>query len=319
MAAIINTNIASLNTQRNLNASQSSLNTSIQRLSSGLRINSAKDDAAGLAITERMTSQIRGLNQAARNANDGISLAQTAEGALGEIGNNLQRIRELAVQSRNATNSADDRAALQKEVDQLKSEIDRVAKQTSFNGTSLLDGDFTSKAFQVGANQGQTISIDGIVNAQIEALGSWTSVDTPASPVSGVAPAGAGGGSATPGTASITAASLSAPADTNGDGTQFDYASFDLDIGGTAVTVAAATGADAATARQALLTNIANAVNGANITGLSADSTTTPGTLTFSNATGAAIAIEDDVAGAGGVVGAAINVAAQTPASSATF
>ena len=319
MAAIINTNIASLNTQRNLNASQSSLNTSIQRLSSGLRINSAKDDAAGLAITERMTSQIRGLNQAARNANDGISLAQTAEGALGEIGNNLQRIRELAVQSRNATNSADDRAALQKEVDQLKSEIDRVAKQTSFNGTSLLDGDFTSKAFQVGANQGQTISIDGIVNAQIEALGSWTSVDTPASPVSGVAPAGAGGGAATPGTASITAASLSTPTDTNGDGTQFDYATFDLDIGGTSVTVAAATGADEATARQALLTNIATAINGASITGLSADSTTTPGTLTFSNSTGTAIAIEDDVAGAGGVVGAAINVAAQTPASSATF
>ncbi|WP_189456633.1 flagellin, partial [Cognatilysobacter bugurensis] len=121
---------------------------------------------------------IRGINQAARNANDGISLAQTAEGALGEVSNNLQRIRELAVQSRNATNSADDRLALQKEVTQLKSEIDRVANQTSFNGTKLLDGSFTSQAFQVGANQGQTITVEGIADANVAALGSWTSVTT---------------------------------------------------------------------------------------------------------------------------------------------
>ncbi|AYH43112.1 flagellin [Azoarcus sp. DN11] len=176
MAQVINTNVASLNAQRNLTTSQSSLATSLQRLSSGLRINSAKDDAAGLAISERMNAQIRGLNQAARNANDGISLAQTAEGALSEIGNNLQRIRELAVQSRNATNSANDRAALQKEVVQLKAEIDRVANQTSFNGTKLLDGSFTNQDFQVGADQGQTITISGIANAKIAALGSWTSV-----------------------------------------------------------------------------------------------------------------------------------------------
>ena len=173
MAAIINTNIQSLNAQRNLSASQSSLSTSMQRLSSGMRINSAKDDAAGLAISERMTTQIRGLNQAARNANDGVSLAQTAEGALGTIGNNLQRIRELAVQSRNATNSTDDRAALQKEVAQLKSEIDRVAGDTSFNGTKLLDGSFTEKAFQVGPDQGQLISIDSIQNTKIASLGEW--------------------------------------------------------------------------------------------------------------------------------------------------
>ena len=174
MAATINTNVQSLNAQRNLSASQNSLATSMQRLSSGLRINSAKDDAAGLAISERMSTQVRGLNQASRNANDGISLAQTAEGALSAIGNNLQRIRELAVQSRNATNSADDRAALQKEVSQLKGEIGRVAKQTSFNGTNLLDGSFTSQAFQVGANQGQTISIAAIANANIDQLGTWT-------------------------------------------------------------------------------------------------------------------------------------------------
>ena len=179
MAMTINTNIQSLNAQRNLGTSQSSLSTSMQRLSSGLRINSAKDDAAGLAIAERMSAQVRGLNQAQRNANDGVSLAQTAEGALSTIGGNLQRIRELAVQSRNATNSADDRAALQKEVTQLKEEIGRVAKTTSFNGTNLLDGSFTAQEFQVGANQGQTIKVDGIVNANIDQLGTWESVDTP--------------------------------------------------------------------------------------------------------------------------------------------
>lgn len=176
MPQFINTNIASLNAQRNLNSSQSSLNTSLQRLSSGLRINSARDDAAGLAISERMTAQIKGLNQASRNANDGISLAQTAEGALGEIGNNLQRIRELAIQSRNATNSDSDRAALQSEVAQLKSEIDRVADQTSFNGIKLLNGDFTAQDFQVGADQGQTIQVASIADSNIAVLGSWTSV-----------------------------------------------------------------------------------------------------------------------------------------------
>lgn len=176
--SVINTNVMSLNAQRNLSTNSADLGTTIQRLSSGLRINSAKDDAAGLAISERFTTQIRGMDQAARNANDGISLAQTAEGALGEIGNNLQRIRELAVQSRNATNSLEDRQALQKEVDQLKSEIDRVADTTNFNGTKLLDGSFTTQSFQVGANQGETIDIAAITDANIDALGSWTSVGT---------------------------------------------------------------------------------------------------------------------------------------------
>ncbi|MDX9740383.1 MAG: flagellar protein FlaB, partial [Gammaproteobacteria bacterium] len=138
MPQVINTNIASLNAQRNLNKTQSDLATSLQRLSSGLRINSAKDDAAGLAISERMTTQIRGINQAVRNANDGVSLAQTAEGALGELTNNLQRIRELAVQSANSTNSASDRAALDLEVQQRLAEIDRIATQTTFNGLKVL-------------------------------------------------------------------------------------------------------------------------------------------------------------------------------------
>ncbi len=172
MAQVINTNTMSLNAQRNLSASGASLSTTIQRLSSGSRINSAKDDAAGLAISERFGTQIRGIDVAIRNANDGISLAQTAEGSLNEIGNNLQRIRELSVQSANATNSASDRKALQAEVTQLVSEIDRVAKQSDFNGTKLLDGSFTSQLFQVGANASQGIAIDKIVNAKADSLGS---------------------------------------------------------------------------------------------------------------------------------------------------
>jgi len=171
MAQVINTNVMSLNAQRNLNTSSSSMATTIQRLSSGLRINSAKDDAAGLAISERFTTQIRGLDVASRNANDGISLAQTAEGAMVEIGNNLQRIRELSVQSANATNSDSDRDALNSEVTQLLSEIDRVANQTSFNGTKLLDGSFSGALFQVGADAGQTIGINSIVDANIDTLG----------------------------------------------------------------------------------------------------------------------------------------------------
>lgn len=171
MPQIINTNVMSLNSQRNLNTSQAALQTSLQRLSSGLRINSAKDDAAGLAISERFTTQIRGLSQASRNANDGISLAQTAEGALAEVNNNLQRIRELAVQSANATNSASDRAALDLEVQQRIAEIDRVASQTSFNGQKILDGTFGTAAFQVGANVGETINLNLSTSMRTTAIG----------------------------------------------------------------------------------------------------------------------------------------------------
>ena len=177
MPQIINTNVASLNAQRNLNKSQSSLNTSLTRLSSGLRINSARDDAAGLAISERFTSQIRGLNQAARNANDGVSLSQVAEGALGETTSNLQRVRELAVQSANATNSASDRAALQTEVSQLIAEVDRIATTTQFNGINLLDGSFTTQQFQVGANANQTISVS-VSGARTSQLGSVVNVSS---------------------------------------------------------------------------------------------------------------------------------------------
>jgi flagellin len=174
MPQTINTNIVSLNAQRNLNSSQSSLATSMQRLSSGLRVNSAKDDAAGLAIAERMNTQIRGLNVAARNANDGISLAQTGEGALGKVGDMLQRMRELAVQSANATNSPDDRKALNAEVVQLRDEIDRVSKQTSFNGKRLLDGSFTAATFQIGANSGDGITIGSLANTTAGAISNIT-------------------------------------------------------------------------------------------------------------------------------------------------
>jgi flagellin len=175
MALVINTNVMSLNAQRNLSTSANQLATSLQRLSSGLRINSAKDDAAGLAISERLSAQINGLTVAARNANDGISLAQTAEGDLAQIGNNLQRMRELAVQSANASNSVSDRAALNAEVQQLAQEIDRVAQASSFNGVKLLDGSFQAQTFQVGANATSTdqITVDSITNARSSSLGAY--------------------------------------------------------------------------------------------------------------------------------------------------
>ncbi len=158
MASVLNTNMPSLNTQRHLAKAQNNLNNSLQRLSSGLRINTAKDDAAGLAISQRMTAQIRGLNVAQRNANDGVSMAQTAEGALSEMGDILQRVRELAVQSANATNSAGDRKSLNDEVNQLVAELNRFANTTEFNGMKLLNGDNSVAAFQIGANANQTIT-----------------------------------------------------------------------------------------------------------------------------------------------------------------
>ena len=196
MASTINTNVASLTAQRNLGMSQTSLNTSIQRLSSGLRINSAKDDAAGLAISERFTSQIRGLNQAARNANDGISLAQVAEGAMSSAGNILQRVRELAVQSANASNSASDRQALQQEVGQLVAELDRIAQTTEFNGQKLLDGTFGTQQFQVGANANQTI-IAATANLRTSVYGNNQNLSAkgagPAAQAVAAAPAAANG------------------------------------------------------------------------------------------------------------------------------
>ncbi|GGW73452.1 flagellin N-terminal helical domain-containing protein [Alteromonas halophila] len=159
MSLYVNTNVSSLNAQRQLFDTGNALSTSFERLSSGFRINSASDDAAGLQISDRMTAQIQGLNQGVRNANDAISLAQTAEGALDETTNALQRIRQLAIQSQNGINSTEDREALQKEVSALRSELNRIASDTEFNGVSLLDGGFSAK-FQIGANAGQSISVN---------------------------------------------------------------------------------------------------------------------------------------------------------------
>jgi flagellin len=159
MPQVINTNIQSLNAQRNLNSSQNALNTSLQRLSSGLRVNSAKDDAAGLAIATRMTAASRGMTVAIRNANDGISMAQTAESALGQIKDHMLRMRDLAVQSANATNTSGDRKQLQNEYTELSAEIKRIYTQTSFNDLKIIGADAKTLAFQVGANSGETVKI----------------------------------------------------------------------------------------------------------------------------------------------------------------
>jgi flagellin len=177
MSTVINTNLASIIAQRSLANTSVQMSTALQRLSTGLRINSAKDDAAGLAISERLTAQVRGYNQAIRNAGDGISLAQTAEGGMDGITNSLQRMRELAVQAANYSNTTDDRTAINAEFSQLKTEVDRISQQTKFNTKSLLDGSFVSAAFQVGANSGETISVDSITNLGATALGLTASVD----------------------------------------------------------------------------------------------------------------------------------------------
>src|SRR5471032_1158351 len=191
MALTINTNVASLLAQNNLSSSQSALATSIQRLSSGMRINSAADDAAGLAIIQRMTAQINGNTQAGQNANDAINIAQTAGSGLSQITNDLQRIRQLAVQSANGTNSSSDRAALQTEVTQLVSEVDRIAQNTSFNGVNLLDGTFNNQQFQVGANAGQTITIGAITSSRAATLGqSYSSTVTSTGAATAITAAG---------------------------------------------------------------------------------------------------------------------------------
>ncbi|HEL5054718.1 TPA: flagellin [Stenotrophomonas maltophilia] len=268
MAQVINTNTMSLNAQRNLSTSGNSLATTIQRLSSGLRINSAKDDAAGLAISERFSTQIRGLDVAIRNANDGISLAQVAEGSLSEVGNNLQRIRELAVQASNATNSSSDRKALQAEVTQLVSEIDRVAKQSDFNGTKLLDGSFTSQLFQVGANAGQAIAINSVVDAKANSLGATTFVNA--------------------GSATLDDAAVDAAAGTLANITVGDVSIGDVTFDYTTPPGAPATAAEIAAVRKVNQDNatkaLAAALNGKiGETGLHAAQSTTAGEVTLTS------------------------------------
>lgn len=179
MGLYVNTNSAALNARRNLNNTSRSMAQSFQRLSSGLRINSAKDDAAGLSISERMTSQIRGINQAVRNAGDGVSLAQTAEGALQETTSILQRMRELSVQSANDTNTQGDRQSIQDEVDQLVDELDRIAENTTFNSQKILDGSFAGAKFHVGANSGETLTVN-VKDARANSLGRMARYETAA-------------------------------------------------------------------------------------------------------------------------------------------
>jgi len=315
MPQIINTNVASLNAQRNLNTSQGQLATALQRLSSGLRINSAKDDAAGLAISERFTTQIRGLNQAVRNANDAISLSQTAEGALGEYGNILQRVRELAVQSANATNSSSDRAALNGEAQQLLQEMNRISTQTQFNGQNVLDGSFSSAQFQVGANANQTISVS-IGSAATTALGAYQYNNT-SSAVSGTALAsgdltinGVNVGTSASGSAdaivtainsvtnqtAVTATATSSIVAANAPSGRVNLQSGDLVING--VNIGAVTGSYNAATQG---TNIATAINSKTAaTGVTAAANSVTGAITLSSSTGRTIAITSANGTAGG-------------------
>lgn len=306
MSSMINTNIASINAQNNLNKSQSALQTSLQRLSSGLRINSAKDDAAGLAISQRMTSQINGLDQASRNANDGISLAQTAEGSLSAITDNLQRIRTLSLQSANATNSASDRSALNAEVQSALAEIGRVAETTQFNGLNLLDGTFTDSQFQVGANANQTIKVS-IGGAKTSQLGAYQYNNT-TSAVSGTALAsgdltinGVNVGESTSGSAddivnainsvtnetSVTASATSSIVSGNVPAGKQSLSSGDMVINGTNIGVVSG---DANLVTQS--TNVANAINlKTSTTGVTATVNTADGKLTLASSTGKTIEI----------------------------
>ncbi|MEL7187222.1 MAG: flagellin [Pseudomonadota bacterium] len=280
MAQTINTNVASLNAQRNLSRSQGMMNTALERLSTGLRINSAKDDAAGLAISERFTTQIRGLNQAVRNASDGISLAQTSESALGELTNNLQRIRELAVQSVNATNSASDRAALNAEVIERVAEVDRIAKQTNFNGVKVLDGSFGTATFQVGANVGETIAVSLTTDVTASALGTVNTINGAAFDM------------------------------TDATATNFALLEFgdgsDADFYGTATVAAGAT-----------IQEAAEAINGANVAGVSAF-VNTAGTLQILNSNDGNVTVTETVAAGANATGLTGVVTADEAAASAT-
>jgi len=256
VALVINTNIASINTQRYLSQTQNSLATAEQRLSSGLRINSARDDAAGLAIATRLSAQVSGDNVAIRNSNDGVSLAQTAEGALQQITTNLQTIRNLAVQSANASNSASDRAALQTQASSLIQEIDRVAKSVAFNGVNLLDGSFSGKQFQVGANAGETVNVANIASARTAKLGSSNTAAITAAQnnstalsdgdllINGINVGASVASADTASTASASGSAIAKAAAINAKSTQTGVTATvnDTQVGGTAITAGVAAG-----------------------------------------------------------------------------
>jgi flagellin len=302
---VINTNVSSLKSQNSLKLNESKLSSAMERLSTGVRINSAKDDAAGLAITTRMTSEIRGLTAAVRNANDGISVAQTAEGALGEITNILQRLRELAVQSSNASNNATDRSFLDTEAQQLIQETQRIGDQTAFNGIKLLNGSFTSQSFQVGAREGETITFNSIADSRATALGSQTLVST---------------GGATKMGAAIAAVATDALS-INGVAAIATAANFKLTTatGGTSAAIAVAL-SDGAKEIAASINTASNAVgitavatNSATLSGLSAT-----GTVTFTlngSSISAAITSSSDLSS----IAAAINGVSSSTAITASF
>ena len=329
MSQVINTNVASLNAQRNLSTSQNTLSTALQRLSSGLRINTAKDDAAGLAIADRMTSQIQGLDQARRNANDGISLSQTAEGALAQSGEILQRIRELAIQSANATNSASDRQSLNSEVSQLVTEVTRIANSTTFNGLKILDGTYQGQQFQVGAVANQTIgvSIQGsaakdLANNTVSGTGTGTTGLGGASAGANTAPAGNGIAAQTVtvsgsnGSANITvaandqASAIAAAINAQSGSTSVNAlastsatlavsnvgsVSFSLNGGGTATTI------NATIPSGGSLSAVVRAVNElSGRTGVTANLNTAGTALTFTQAEGKDIVVENFLNSAGG-------------------
>jgi flagellin len=295
MASVINSNIASLNTQRNLSASQGALNTSIQRLSSGLRINTSKDDAAGLAISTRMDTQIRGANQAIRNSNDAISLTQTADGALASVADNLQRIRELAVQSSNSTNTTVDRAALNSEVAQLQAELQRTATQASFNGVKMLDGTFSNQSFQVGANAGEAINIASITNVQTSVMGLAYSTTSAVGALPPTVP---------PTTGTSTAAISAGGITING-----------IDIGA----VPAVTGAaSSAAASLQFGINVSQAINQLTAqTGVTATANATTGAITMTSVSATAANSVITIAGTG-VAAAGLAAAATTAATTTT-
>src|ERR1700760_2005161 len=244
MSLVLNTNLSSLVAQNSLTSSGSTLSSALQQLSSGLRINTAADDAAGYAITQSMTSQINGINQASRNANDGVSLAQTASGALQEVTNDLQTMRDLAVQSLNATNSSQDRADLDAQFQQLKADINSVATQTQFNGVNLLDGTFQGASFQVGANAGQTITVSSIGSAKSSAIGTY---------YAGTLGVAASVKTATGGTLTPTTVAVAGSYDSTKLGTDFGTA-----VDGATVTLTATVDGTAYTTAAVTLTGVAS-------------------------------------------------------------
>jgi flagellin len=271
MSLVLNTNYSSLVSQESLSTSGSQLSSALQQLSSGLRINTAADDAAGYAIVQGMTSQINGLDQAARNANDGVSLAQTAQGALTEITNDLQSMRDLAVQSLNATNSAQDRSDLNQQFSQLQADINNVASTAAFNGVNLLDGTFQGATFQVGANVGQTITVSSVASASASALGTLYTAASTAAPAAAMTAGDTGNVAITTSAGTFTTANF-AVTGTQASDIKTAVAAINAisgQDGGIVATVDATNGGidlSSTTAQSAAVTVAVNAVSGTSVT-----------------------------------------------------